>query len=322
MKIFIIKVIWIALGIAFCISAQAQTFPQGPVKLVVPLTPGSGADTAARIVAKYLNKVWQQPVVVENKPGAGGLIGTGVVANAEANGQALLFQSVTFATNPATYKKLPYDLAKPLVNIAYVGDTPYVMVTAPDGPYKSIKDIIAAAKAKPGEIPFASVGVGSSTHFAAEYFIQAAGIKMNHIPLKGGPEAIQEVMSGRIAFCMASLSTALGQIKGGKLLALGVASKNRSPAASDIPTIAEQGFPNFDISLWFGMWAPYGTPAAIVQKVNNDLAKAMQDPEVREAYAKVGIEPKQMSAEEFNKFVKEEISRYQKIATNAQIELQ
>ena len=159
MKIFINKVIWIALGIVFCISAQAQTFPQGPVKLVVPLTPGSGADTAARLVGKYLNKVWQQPVVVENKPGAGGLIGTGVVANAEANGQTLLFQSVTFATNPATYKKLPYDFAKPLVNIAYVGDTPYVMVTAPDGPYKSIKDIIAAAKAKPGEIPFASVGV-------------------------------------------------------------------------------------------------------------------------------------------------------------------
>ena len=145
---------------------------------------------------------------------------------------------------------------------------------------------------------------------------------MNHIPLKGGPEAIQEVMSGRIAFCMASLSTALGQIKGGKLLALGVASKNRSPAANEIPTIAEQGFPNFDISLWFGLWAPYGTPGATVQKINSDITKALQDPEVREAYSKVGIESKQMTTEEFNKFVKEEISRYQKIATNAQIELQ
>jgi tripartite-type tricarboxylate transporter receptor subunit TctC len=322
MKTFIRKLLLLMLGAALCFGAQAQNYPQGPVKLVVPLTPGSGADTAARIMAKYLNKQWQQPVVVENKPGAGGLIGTGAVANADPNGQTLLFQSVTFTTNPATYKKLPYDLAKPLVNVAYLGDTPYVLVTSPDGPYKSIKDIVAAAKLKPGEIPFASVGVGSSTHFAAEYFIQAAGIKMNHIPLKGGPEAIQEVMSGRIAFCMASLSTALGQIKGGKLLALGVASKNRSPAANEIPTIAEQGFPNFDISLWFGLWAPYGTPGATVQKINSDIAKALQDPEVREAYSKVGIESKQMTTDEFNKFVKEEISRYQKIATNAQIELQ
>jgi tripartite-type tricarboxylate transporter receptor subunit TctC len=312
-------IICMVMGLA---HVNAQTFPSGPVKLVVPLTPGSGADTAARIIAKNLTKVWQQPVVVENKPGAGGLIGTAAVVNAEANGQTLLFQSVTFATNPATYKKLPYEFSKPPINVSYLGDTPYVLVTSPDGPYKSIKDIVSAARAKPGEIPFASVGVGSSTHFAAEYFIQAAGIKMNHIPLKGGPEAIQEVMSGRIAFCMASLSTALGQIKGGKLLALGIASKSRSSAASEIPTIAEQGFPNFDMSLWFGLWAPNGTPTSVVNKINGDIIKALQDPEVREAYAKVGIDPKVISAEEFNKFVKEEITRYQKIAATAQIEQQ
>jgi len=319
MNKFIIFIV--CMGFVFT-QASAQTFPSGSVKLVVPLTPGSGADTAARIIAKYLTRVWQQPVVVENKPGAGGLIGTAAVVNAEANGQTLLFQSVTFATNPATYKKLPYEYSKRPVNVSYLGDTPYVLVTSPDGPYKSIKDIVSAARAKPGEIPFASVGVGSSTHFAAEYFIQAAGIKMNHIPLKGGPEALQEVMSGRMAFCMASLSTALGQIKGGKLLALGIASKSRSSAAPEIPTIAEQGFPNFDMSLWFGLWAPNGTPAVVVSKINSDLAKAFQDPEVREAYAKVGIEPNAISAEEFDKYVTEEISRYQKIAATAQIEQQ
>ena len=322
MNKLIAYILFVACLVMSLTQVNAQTFPAGPVKLVVPLTPGSGADTAARIIAKYLTKAWQQPVVVENKPGAGGLIGTAAVVNAEANGQTLLFQSVTFATNPATYKKLPYDVSKPPVNVSYLGDTPYVLVTSPDGPYKSIKDIINAARAKPGEIPFASVGVGSSTHFAAEYFVQAAGIKMNHIPLKGGPEAIQEVMSGRIAFCMASLSTALGQIKGGKLLALGIASKTRSSAAPEIPTIAEQGFPNFDMSLWFGLWAPSGTPTAVVNKINSDIAKALQDPEVRDAYAKVGIEPKAMTAEEFNKFVKDEIARYQKIATAAQIEQQ
>ena len=203
-----------------------------------------------------------------------------------------------------------------------IGVAPYVMVTAPDSPYKSVQDIVSAARAKPSEVTFASVGVGSSTHFAAEHFAQAANIKLLHVPYKGGPEAIQDVMAGRVAFTMASLSTALGQIRGGKLRALGLASKARSEAASDIPTIAEQGFKDFDISLWFGLWAPAGTATAVVQKISTDVARAMQDPELMAAYAKLGIQPRAMDPETFASYVREEMKKYQFIAKEARITAQ
>jgi tripartite-type tricarboxylate transporter receptor subunit TctC len=305
----------------FSVTAQTS-YPANPVKLVVPLTAGSGADTAGRILAQSLGKAWKQPVVIENRPGAGGLIGTSAVVNAEPSGYTLLLQSAGYASNTAIYSKLPYDPLKSLVEVAMIGVTPYVMVTAPDSPYKSIQDIVRAAKAKPGEVAFASVGVGSSTHFAAEHFAQAAGINMLHVPYKGGPEAIQDVMAGRAAFTMASLSTALGQIKGGKLRALGLASKARSDAAPDIATIAEQGFKDFDISLWFGLWAPAGTPAAVVQKITADVARAMQDPELMAAYAKIGIQPRAMNAETFAVYVREEMKKYQFIAKEARIAAQ
>ena len=304
-------------------SATAQTsYPSNPVKLVVPLTAGSGADTAGRILAQSLNKAWKQPVVIENRPGAGGLIGTSAVVSAEPNGYTLLLQSAGYASNTAIYAKLPYDPLKSLVEVAMIGVTPYVMVTAPDSGYKSIQDIVSAAKAKPGEVPFASVGLGSSTHFAAEHFAQAAGINMLHVPYKGGPEAIQDVMAGRVAFTMASLSTALGQIRGGKLRALGLASKARSDAAPDIATIAEQGFKDFDISLWFGLWAPAGTPAVVVQKITADVGRAMQDPELMASYAKIGIQPRAMNAESFAAYVREEMKKYQFIAKEARIAAQ
>ena len=304
-------------------SAAAQTlYPSNPVKLVVPLTAGSGADTAGRILSQSLGKAWKQPVLIENRPGAGGLIGTSAVVNAEPNGYTLLLQSAGYASNTAIYSKLPYDPLKSLVEVAMIGVAPYVMVTASDSPYKSAQDIVSAARARPGELTFASVGVGSSTHFAAEHFAQAAGVKMLHVPYKGGPEAIQDVMAGRAAFTMASLSTALGQIRGGKLRALGLASKARSDAATDIATIAEQGFRDFDISLWFGLWAPAGTSPAVVQKISADVARAMQDPELMAAYAKIGIEPRAMNAETFAAYVREEMKKYQFIARQARIEAQ
>ena len=304
-------------------SAAAQTlYPSNPVKLVVPLTAGSGADTAGRILSQSLGKAWKQPVLIENRPGAGGLIGTSAVVNAEPNGYTLLLQSAGYASNTAIYSKLPYDPLKSLVEVAMIGVAPYVMVTASDSPYKSVQDIVSAARARPGELTFASVGVGSSTHFAAEHFAQAAGVKMLHVPYKGGPEAIQDVMAGRAAFTMASLSTALGQIRGGKLRALGLASKARSDAATDIATIAEQGFRDFDISLWFGLWAPAGTSPAVVQKISADVARAMQDPELMAAYAKIGIEPRAMNAETIAAYVREEMKKYQFIARQARIEAQ
>ena len=313
----------LALCLAFGVSiAHAQSYPNRTVKMIVPLTTGSGADIAGRVVAKSLTETWKQPVIIENRPGAGGLIGTGVVVNAEPDGYTLLVQSASYAANPAIYKKLPYDPLKSLVDVAILGQTPYVMITAADSPYQTIRDLVIAAKSKPNEITFASAGVGSSTHLAAEYFNQVMGIKLIHVPYKGSPEAIQDTMSGRTAFYMAPLDTAIGQLKGGKLRALGVTSKTRNAAVPDIPSVAEQGYANFEIGLWFGVWAPAATPPAIVKKINQDINQAMQDPEVKAAYETKGIKATPMSPAEYTKFVREEMGKYQKIAKEAAIEPQ
>lgn len=303
-------------------QAAAQTYPSGPVRLIVPLTAGSGADTAARLLAQPLGKIWKQSVVIDNRPGAGGLIGTAAAVAAEPNGLTLLFQSAGYAANPAVFKKLPYDAGNTLVDVGLVGATQYVLVTTPGGPYKTLKDLVAAARAKPDDVTYGSVGIGSSTHFAAEYFSQSAGIRTMHVPYKGGPEVIQDVMAGRIGFAMASLSTALGQIKGGKLLALGVAGPARADSAPEIPTIAEQGYPNVDMQLWFGIWAPAQTPVAMVQQINADLKRAMQDPEFQTGFAKAGMKSQSMEPAEFARFVRNEMQKFQKTAKDAGIEPQ
>ena len=301
-------------------SAQAN-YPNKTVKMIVPLTPGSGADIAGRIVAKNLAESWKQPVIIENRPGAGGLVGTGVVVNSDPDGYTLLVQSASYAANPAIYKKLPYDL-KSLKDINILGTSPYALVVSAESPYKSLKDLVNAAKSKPEIIPFASAGVGSSTHLAAEYFNQTMGIKMLHVPFKGSPEAIQETIAGRTAYYMAPLQTAIAQIQGGKVRALGVTSATRAEAAPEIPTIAEQGFPNFEIGLWVGVWAPSATPAGVLQKINTDINRALQDSDVKSAYAKAGITIKPMNLAETEKFVRSEIIKYTKIAKDAGIEPQ
>ena len=305
------------------VSAQSGTtnYPNKTVKMIVPLTPGSGADIAGRIVAKNLAESWKQPVIIENRPGAGGLVGTGVVVNSDPDGYTLLVQSASYAANPAIYKKLPYDL-KSLKDVNILGTSPYALVVSAESPYKSLKDLVNAAKSKPEIIPFASAGVGSSTHLAAEYFNQTMGIKMLHVPFKGSPEAIQETIAGRTAYYMAPLQTAIAQIQGGKVRALGVTSATRAEAAPEIPTIAEQGFPNFEIGLWVGVWAPSATPAGVLQKINTDINRALQDSDVKSAYAKAGITIKPMSLAETEKFVRSEITKYTKIAKDAGIEPQ
>jgi len=305
------------------VSAQSGTtnYPNKTVKMIVPLTPGSGADIAGRIVAKNLAESWKQPVIIENRPGAGGLVGTGIVVNSDPDGYTLLVQSASYAANPAIYKKLPYDL-KSLKDVNILGTSPYALVVSAESPYKSLKDLVNAAKSKPEIIPFASAGVGSSTHLAAEYFNQTMGIKMLHVPFKGSPEAIQETIAGRTAYYMAPLQTAIAQIQGGKVRALGVTSATRAEAAPEIPTIAEQGFPNFEIGLWVGVWAPSATPAGVLQKINTDINRALQDSDVKSAYAKAGITIKPMNLAETEKFVRSEITKYTKIAKDAGIEPQ
>jgi tripartite-type tricarboxylate transporter receptor subunit TctC len=309
-------------ALAIAAHSQAQEFPSKSIRFIVPLTPGSGADIAGRILGKHIGDAAKQAVVVENRPGAGGIIGTQAVAKSDPDGYTLLVQSASHAANPAIYKSLPYDPLKDLVDVALLGVTPYVMVTALSGPYRNLKALVDAAKAKPGDIPFASAGVGASTHLAAEYFAQMAGVKMLHIPFKGSPEAIQDTIAGRTSFYMAPINTTIGQLKEGRLLALGVSTKRRADVLPEAPSIAEQGFPEFNISLWFGMWAPAGTPPTVVQKLNAMVNTALQLPEVKEQFAKLGITPNPMKPGEFGRFVRDEIATYQRIVREAHIQPQ
>ncbi len=302
--------------------AIAQEFPTKPIRVVVPLTPGSGADIVGRILGKHLGDAFGQPVVFENRPGAGGQIGSQAVVKSPADGYTLLVQSASHAANSAIYKQLPYDPMKDLIDVALLGMTPYVMVTSASGPYRPLKALVDAAKAKPGDIPFASAGVGSSTHLAAEYFAQTAGIRMVHVPYKGSPEAIQDTVAGRTSFYMAPINTVIGMMKEGRVTALGVSTERRAAALPDVPTIAEQGYPGFAITLWFGMWAPAGTPPAVVRKLNAEVGRILQVAEVREQLARLGVDPVGMTSEEFAKFVREQIAVYQRIVKEAGVQQQ
>jgi tripartite-type tricarboxylate transporter receptor subunit TctC len=304
------------------LTAFSQEYPGKPIHLIIPLTPGSGADIAGRIIAHRMNEAWKQPVIVENRPGAGGQIGTAAVIKSEPDGYTLLVQSSSHAANPAIYKSLPYDPQKDLIDVAILGKTPYVMVTAASGPFKNLKILIEAAKAKPGEIAFSSAGLGTSTHLAAEYLIHLAGIRMIHVPFKGSAEALQDVLGGRTAFYMAPINVGVGLVKDGKLAPLGVSTRTRADVLPDVPPLAEQGFPDYEVTLWFGMWAPAGTPPAIVQKLNSQVNAIVQQPEVREQFGRLGIQPAPMQPAEFARFVRDEIVVYRRIVQQANIQPQ
>jgi tripartite-type tricarboxylate transporter receptor subunit TctC len=303
-------------------SNRAQDFPARPVRVIVPLTPGSGADIVGRLIARKLGDAWGQPVLVENRPGAGGQIGTQAVAKAAPDGYTLLVQSSSHAVNPALYKTLPYDPLKDFVDVALLGATPYVMVSAASGPYRTLKTLIEAARARPGTVPFASAGVGTSTHLAGEYFALLAKIKLLHVPYKGSAEAIQDTLGGRVAFYMAPVNTSIGQLKEGKLVPLGVGAERRVAILPDVPTIAEQGITGYAMNLWFGMWAPAGTPAAVVAKLNAEVARSVEAADVKEQFAKLGIEAMPLSPEAFAKHVRTEIGVYHRIVNEGGIERQ
>ena len=306
----------------FAGAVHAQEYPTKTIRIIIPLTPGSGADIAGRIVAARMSEHWKQPVIIENRAGAGGQIGTAAVIKSEADGYTLLIQSSSHAANPAIYKSLPYDPLKDTVDVAILGKTPYVMVTAASGPYKNLKAFIDAARARPGELPFASAGIGTSTHLAAEYVVAMAKLKMIHVPFKGSPDAMQDVLGGRSVFYMAPINAGMSLVKDGKLTALGVSTRNRADVLPDVPTLDEQGLPGYDMTLWFGMWAPANTPPQIVRKLNESVNAIVGEPNVKEQFAKLGILPAPMKAEDFARFVRSEIEVYRKIVRAANIEPQ
>jgi tripartite-type tricarboxylate transporter receptor subunit TctC len=299
--------------LALCV-APAHAFPTKPVRVIVAFTPGGVTDIIARTLMPKLADLWGQPVVVENRPGAGGSVGAQVVARSPADGSVLLVHSSGYAINAAINPALPYDPRRDFIDVAPLGSQPQVLVVNPASGLRSVPDLIAAAKAKPGEVTYGSAGIGSGAHFNAEKFRIAAGIDVLHIPYKGGAEAINDTAAGRLAFTFNTLTLALPYIRDGRVLVLGVSSPQRTNLLPDVPTIAESGVPGFEFTFWNGLWAPAGTPPAIVEKISRDLMQIVATPEVRERLARLGAEPMTMTPAQFARFVREEIDSAERIA--------
>ena len=300
-------------------AQSQQDFPSRTVRMIVPLTAGSSADILARRLAQKMNETWGQPVVVENRPGAGTTLGAGVVAKAAPDGYTLLINSAAFAASAAIYPKLPYDPIKDFTPVSQIALAPIVVVVAPSLGAKSVRDLVALAKQKPGQITFGSAGVGSSTHFAGEQLKLAAGVNVVHVPYKGPPEALLDTMTGRIQYAVAPLVPALPFIKDGKLLALGVTTARRSPVLPDVPTIAEAGVPNYEYEDWWGAFAPAQTPPAAIDKLNREMARILRLPDVNKQMLNNGEEARPSATDEFTKFVRVKVEMARDVATRAGI---
>lgn len=289
-------------------AAFAQAFPSKPLRIIVPFTPGSATDTMARPIAEKLSQALGQPVVVENRPGAGGTIGSALLAKSPADGYTLGVVSTGHVVNHVLYSNLQYDTLKDFAGVSPLAALPSVLVVSPSLGVRSVKELVAQAKAKPGEMNYATAGVGSAAHISAEKFRLAAGINAVHVPLKGSPESVTETMGGRTHFTWTPLTTAAGQIRGGQLLALAVSTPQRSAAFPDVPTIAEAGFPRGEFNFWVGMLAPAGTPREVLARLNAEVNKALQAPDMKERLAKLGAEPMSMAPEQFDAFLREEFN--------------
>jgi tripartite-type tricarboxylate transporter receptor subunit TctC len=279
------RLVALALAALLPCALEAQPFPSKPIRIIVPFTPGSATDTMARPVAEKLSSAFGQQVLVENRPGAGGTIGIGVLAKSPPDGYTLGVVSTGHVVNPVLYASLPYDTLKDFSGVSPLAGQPSVLVVSPALGARSVKELVAMAKAKPGSLNYATAGVGSAAHISAEKFRMAAEIDAVHVPLKGSPESLTETMGGRTQYTWTPLSTAVGQIRDGRLLALAVSTGKRSPAFPDVPTIAEAGFPRGEFNFWVGMLAPAGTPRDVLNRLNAEVQKALSAPDMIERSA-------------------------------------
>lgn len=299
-------------------SAIAQTYPAKPIRVIVPFPPGGGTDAIARDVTQKVAANTGWTFVVENKPGAGGNLGVEATAQAASDGYTLVLgQTSNLAINPTLHRKLPYDPQKDLAPIVLVAKAPLVLVTGAGTPFKSLPDAVQAARAKPGAINFGSPGNGTVAHLTAELFQKAASIKLQHIPYKGAAQALTDVIGGSIELYMSSVPTLLGQIRQGKLRALAVTSATRVDDLPDVPTIQELGYRGFEAVTWFGFLAPAATPKPIVERLNAEFNKALQQPDLRKKLANQGAEPIGGSAEQFAALIKEEIVRWGQVVKDS-----
>jgi len=295
------------LAFALCAaSANAQSWPAKPIRVIVPFTAGSGTDTIARPVLAEMSRLLGQTIVVENRPGAGGTIGMQAVAHADPDGHTLLVHSNSFTVVPATYTKLAFDPVRDFVGVMPIASLPMILVTSPDKGYRSLADLLAAARARPGAITYASAGAGGVTHLGAERLRSAAGFEGVHVPYKGSAEALTDVMAGRVDFYFSPIGLAQQHVRAGKLTALAVVSSRRSEAMPEIPTTLEAGLPNSEYDVWVGMWAPAKTPVSVVARLNETMARAIRSPEVVETFRRLVGEPMVMTPAQFADLLRRE----------------
>ena len=307
---------------AACTGAQAQGYPTKAVTIIVAFTPGSAVDIVGRIVADKLSQMWGQPVVPENRSGAGGSIGSAVVARAAPDGYTLLVTSNAHAINPAIYAKLPYDTLKDFTDIALFVEQPNVMIVNADSRYRTLMDVVTAAKAKPGSLNLGHAGIGSGTHLSTERFIAATGIQVAEIPFKGTPEVVAAMLSGNVDGYWAPISAALSFVKGGKVRALAVSTGKRNPTMPEVPTIAEAGVKNAESALWVALWGPAGMSPELVNKINADARKAVSDSATKAKLESLGNTTADLSAPEFARLVREELETTRRLLQAAGVKPQ
>ena len=314
----------IATGIAVTAApgAAAQNFPTKPVRMIVPFTAGSATDLLARRVAPKMSDNWNQQVVVDNRGGGGGTLGASIVAKATPDGYTLLVHSIAFAMNAALYSKLPYDPLKDFAPVSQIVISTSLLVVAPTLGVKSVKELIALAKQKPGQLTFGTSGVGSGTHLNGEQFRFAAGIDVVHVPYKGVPEPLIDTMSGRIDYFLSPLVPALPFIRDGRLLALAVSTAQRTSVLPDVPTIAEAALPGYEFQAWFGVFAPAGTPRPVVDQISREIARIVYLPDIKKQFLNQGEEGKPSTPEEFTRFIRAEIEKYSKVVKLAGIRVE
>ena len=304
-------------------EAHAQSFPNKPLRMIVPFPAAGGADIFARLVSRKLADQMGQGFVVDNRAGASGIIGSEAVAKAPADGYTLLLGTTgTHSTNPVVYAKLPYDPIRDYAPVSLVAEAPFVLLVHPSLPVRSVKELIAFAKTRPGELNYGSAGIGSSSHLGFEQFSLMAGIKMSHVPYKGLPLATGDTIAGNLTMTWDSISASAPMIRNGRLRALGIGSLKRSPLMADLPTIAEAALPGFELVSWYGVFAPANTPADIVRRLNAEIVKAVASPELREQYAALGATQVSNTPEEFAAMLKRDIAKWSKIARDTKIEMQ
>lgn len=308
--------------LALPLAAHAQAFPSKPIRILVPFAAGGPTDLMARAVGKSLSMSMGQPVIIENKPGGGGVIAMSEVARLPADGHTLVFPSILAVTNPALMANYPFDTLRDFSPLTVVGYIPHALVVRPDFAAKDLPALVAMAKANPGSINYGSSGNGTSAHLGAALFAQRADIKVTHIPYRGAAPAVQDLLGGQIQFMFLDMSSALAQIKTGKLRALAVAPARRFAGLPDVPTVAEQGYPGFDVHGWYGLFARSGTPAPVMQTLYAEVKKALDSAEIRDLFENYGIEAGGMTPGDYTDLVRKDLALWKRTVDQLQITLQ